>query len=53
MSEGVMKNSCLKSCPGVVKKQRTRLNQRQKARLLLIFFCGFSGGDSHTWSGAS
>lgn len=42
-----------KELPGSREKQRTRLNQRQKARLLLIFFCGFSGGDSHTWSDAS
>lgn len=53
MSEGVMKNNCSKGSPGVVEKQGKRLNQRQKARILLIFFCSFSGGDSHTWSGAS
>ena len=31
MNEGVMKNSCSKGSPGAVEKQRTRLNQRQKA----------------------
>ena len=41
MSEGVMKNSCSKGSPGAVEKQRTRLNQRQKARLLLIFSVAF------------
>ena len=41
MSEGVMKNSCSKGSPGAVEKQRTRLNQRQKARILLIFSVTF------------
>ena len=41
MNEGVMKNSCSKGSPGAVEKQRTRLNQRQKARLLLIFSVAF------------
>ena len=36
-----MKNSCSKGSPGAVEKQRTRLNQRQKARLLLIFSVAF------------
>ena len=41
MSEGVMKNNCSKGSPGAVEKQRKRLNQRQKARLLLIFSVAF------------
>ena len=41
MNEGVIKNSCSKGSPRVVEKQRTRLNQRQKARLLLIFSVAF------------
>ena len=41
MSEGVMKNSCSKGSTRVVERQRTRLNQRQKARLLLIFSVAF------------
>ena len=41
MNEGVMKNSCSKGSPRVVEKQRKRLNQRQKARILLIFSVAF------------
>ena len=41
MSEGVMKNSCSKGSPRVVERQRTGLNQRQKARLLLILSVAF------------
>ena len=41
MSEGVMRNSCSKGSPGAVEKQRKRLNQRQKARILLIFSVAF------------
>ena len=41
MNEGVMKNSCSKGSPGAVEKQRKRLNQRQKARILLIFSVAF------------
>ena len=41
MSEGVMKNNCSKGSPGAVEKQRKRLNQRQKARILLIFSVAF------------
>ena len=41
MSEGVMRNSCSKGSSGVVEKQRKRLNQRQKARILLIFSVAF------------
>jgi ABC-type dipeptide/oligopeptide/nickel transport system permease subunit len=41
MNEGVMKNSCSKGGPGAVEKQRKRLNQRQKARILLIFSVAF------------
>ena len=41
MSEGVMRNSCSKGSPGVVEKQRKRLNQRQKARILLVFSVAF------------
>ena len=52
MNEGVMKNSCSKGSPGAVEKQRKRLNQRQ-SKDFADFFCSFSGGDSHTWSGSS
>lgn len=41
MSEGVMRNSCSKGSSGVVEKQRKRLNQRQKARILLVFSVAF------------
>ena len=41
MNEGVMKNSCSKGSPGAVEKQRKRLNQRQKARILLFFYVAF------------
>ena len=41
MSEGVMRNSCSKGSSGAVEKQRKRLNQRQKARILLIFSVAF------------
>ena len=41
MNEGVMKNSCSKGSPRVVEKQRKRLNQRQKVRILLIFSVAF------------
>lgn len=53
MSEGVMKNNCSKGSPGAVEKQRKRLNQRAESKAFADFFCGFSGGDSHIWSGAS
>ena len=49
MSEGVMKNNCSKGSPGAEEKAESAAESKDFAD----FFCSFSGGDSHTWSGSS
>lgn len=53
MSEGVMKNSCSKGSPGAVGKAEDKAEPAAESKAFADFFCSFSGGDSHTWGGAS
>lgn len=53
MNEGVMKNSCSKGSPGARGKAEEKAESAAESKDFADFFCSFSGGDSHTWSGSS
>lgn len=54
MSERCKKNSCSKGqAREPLEKEEDKAEPAAESKAFADSFCSFSGGDSHTWSGAS